>query len=45
MKNYDEKEEFSFLEYLDANSLYAWGMEQNLPVGGFKLVSDISRID
>ena len=45
MKNYDEKEEFSFLEYLDANSLYAWGMEQNLPVGGFKWVSDVSRIN
>ena len=28
MKNYDEKKEFSFLEYLDANNLYGWAMEQ-----------------
>ena len=45
MKNYDEEEEFSFLEYLDANNLFGWAMEQNLPVGGFKWVSDVSRID
>ena len=41
MKNYDEKEEFSFLEYLDTNNLYGWAMEQNLPVGGFKWVNDV----
>ena len=45
MKNYDEEEEFSFLEYLDANNLYGWAMEQNLPAGGFKWVSDVSRIN
>ena len=45
MKNFDEKKEFSFLEYLDANNLYGWAMEQNLPVGGFEWVSDVSRID
>ena len=45
MKNYDEKKEFLFLEYLDANNFYGWGMEQNLPVGVFKWVSDVSRID
>ena len=45
MKNCDEKEESSFLKYLDANNLYGWGMEQNLPVGSFKWVSDVSRID
>ena len=44
-KNYDEKEKSSFLEYLDANNLYAWGMKQSLPVGGFKWGSDVSRID
>ena len=45
MNNYDEKEKFSFLEYLDANNLYGWAMEQNLPVGNFEWVSDVSRID
>ena len=45
MKNYDEKKEFSFLDNLDANNLYGWAMEQNLPVGGFKWVKSLSRID
>ena len=45
MKNYNEKKEFSFLEYLDANNLHGWAMEHNLPVGGFEWVSGVSRID
>ena len=45
MKNYYEKEEFSFLEYLDANNLYGWAMEQNLPIGGFKWVKDVLKIN
>ena len=45
MKNYDEKEESSFLQYLDANNLYEWAMEQNLPAGGFEWVNDVSKID
>ena len=45
MKNYDEKKESSFFEYLDANSLYGWAMCQKLPVGGFKWVKNVSRID
>ena len=45
MKNYDEKEESLFLEYFDVNNMYGWAMEQNLPVGGFKWVRDVSRID
>ena len=45
MKNYDEKKESSFLEYLDANSLYGSAMEQNLPVGSFKLARGVSTID
>ena len=36
MKNYDKKEEFSFLEYLDANNLYGRTMSQKLPLNGFK---------
>ena len=34
-KNYDENEEFSFLEYLDANNLYGWAKSEPLPVDGF----------
>ena len=36
MKNYDEKEESSYIQYLDANNLYGWAMSQKLPVSGFK---------
>ena len=36
MKNYDKYKEESFLQYLDANNLYAWAMSQKLPVKGFK---------
>ena len=42
MKNYDEKEESSFLEYQDANNLYGWAMFQKLPVSGFKWLEDAS---
>ena len=45
IKNYDEKEESLFLQYLDPNNLYGLAMEQNLPVGGFEWVRDVSRID
>ena len=45
MKNYDEKEEFLFLQYLDANNLDGWAMEHNLPVRGFEWVRDVSKID
>ena len=45
MKNYDKNEESSILKYLDANNLHGWAMEQNLPVGGFKWVKDIFRVD
>ena len=45
MKNYDEKEESSFLEYLDANNMYGWAMCQKLPVGGFKWVNDVVKIE
>ena len=45
MKNYDEKKESLFLKNLDANNLYGWAMEQNLPVGGFKWVKSLSRTD
>ena len=38
MKNYDENNESSYIEYLDANSLYGWAMSQKLPVNSFKWV-------
>ena len=38
MKNYDENNDSSFLEYLDANYLYGWAMSEPQPVNGFKFV-------
>ena len=35
-KNYDEKEEYSYIQYLDPNNLYGWAISQKLPVSGFK---------
>ena len=45
MKNYDENEESSFLEYGDANSLCSWTMSEPLPVNGFDWMEDLSKID
>ena len=36
MKNYNNKEESSYIQYLDANNLYIWAMSKKLPVNGFK---------
>ena len=36
VKKYDKNNESSYIEYLDANSLYGWAMPQKLPVKGFK---------
>ena len=45
MKNYDKKEESSYIQFLDVNNLYGWTMSQKLPVGGFKWIEDVSKID
>ena len=45
MKNYDENEESSFLEYLDANNLDGWAMSEPLPVNGLVWIEDLSKID
>ena len=39
---FDPKSESSYLQYLDANNLYALAMSQPLPTGGFKWV-DVNR--
>ena len=36
MKNYDNNDESSYIQYLDANNLYGWAMSKKLPVNGFK---------
>ena len=36
MKNYNNNEKSSYIQYLDANNLYGWAMPKKLPVNGFK---------
>ena len=47
MKNYNNNEESSYIQYLDANNLYGWAMSKKLLVNGFRwLDSDkISEIN
>ena len=47
MKKYDEKTPSEYIMYLDANNLYGWVMNQYLPTGNFKWMSEreIRKID
>ena len=36
MKNYNNNEESSYTQYLDANNLYGWVMSKKLPINGFR---------
>ena len=36
MKNYNNNEESSYIQHLDANNLDGWAMSKKLPVNGFK---------
>ena len=36
MKNYNNNEESSYIQYLDANNLYGWALSKKLLVNGFK---------
>ncbi|XP_065639641.1 uncharacterized protein LOC136072363 [Hydra vulgaris] len=40
MKNYDESKESTYIQYLDANSLYGWAMNKPLPTHGFKWMNE-----
>ena len=43
MKNYDPNKPSKYIQYLDANNLYGWGMSQSLPTGGFKWISNLTK--
>ena len=45
MNNYDENEESSYIQYLDANNLYGWAMSQKLPINNFTWVEHTSKIN
>ena len=45
MEDYDRKKKSSYIQYLDANSLYGKAMTEKLPVRGFKWVNDIVEIN
>ena len=38
MKGYNNNEESSYIQYLDANHLYGWAMSKKLPTNGFKWI-------
>ena len=40
MKNYNNNEESSYIQYLDANNLYGWTMSKKLPTNGFKWIDN-----
>ena len=40
MKNYNNNEEPSYIQYLDANNLSGWAMSKKLPVNGFKWIDN-----
>ena len=40
MKHYNNNEESSYIQYLDANNLSGWAMSKKLPVNGFKWINN-----
>ena len=40
MKSYNNNEESSYIQYLDANNLYGWAMSKKLPTNRFKWINN-----
>ena len=40
MNNYNNNEESSYIQHLNANNLYGWAMSKKLPVNGFKWIDN-----
>ena len=40
MKNYNNNEESSYIQHLDASNFYGWAMSKKLPVNGFKWIDN-----
>ena len=46
MKDYDKTKPSTYIQYLDANSLYAFAMSQELPTHGFKWIDvDVHKVE
>ena len=45
MQNFNNNEESSYIQYLDANNLYGWAMSKKLPVNGFKWIENNEIIE
>ena len=45
MKKYNKNKESPYIQYLDANNVYGWGMSQILLVNGFKWIKNVTEID
>ena len=43
MKDYDKKEESSYLQHWDVNNLYGWEMLKKLSVNNFQWIEDTSQ--
>ena len=41
MKNYNNNEESSYIQYLDTNNLYGWATSKELPGNGFKWTDNL----
>ena len=39
-KGYNNNEESSYIQYLDANNLYGWAMSKKLPTNGLKWIDN-----
>ena len=45
MENYNNNEESSYIQYLDANNLYGWAMSKKLPVNEFKWIDNNETVE
>ena len=45
MKNDDPSKPLEYIEYLDKNNLYGWGMSGYLAYGGFKWLKNVNNFD
>ena len=44
-KTIKKNKEFPYLKYWDVNNLYAWALQQNLPVHNFEWIEDTSLLN